>query len=78
MKGVGETKTNCEWCEAPIPAPSRRGSPQRFCSSECRNAFHVACGRYTAALVTGGYLTSQNLRRWAGESVDAFTDVVAD
>jgi len=74
MTSESQTGICCAWCEAPIPVPSRRGSPQRFCSPKCRAAFHRACERYTCALVADGYLTAPDLRNWAEKSVYAFRE----
>jgi hypothetical protein len=45
-KDIVETlsaELRCEQCGEPIPAKDRQhGSPQRFCGSKCRKAFHKA------------------------------------
>ena len=38
---------NCLWCEAEFAPRRTGGKAQRFCSSECRTAFHSA-GHRTA------------------------------
>jgi hypothetical protein len=57
------TSNTCLWCGQVFTL--RRGSggsPQRFCSSACRTAFHSACRRWAERVVAAGRLTVAALR----------------
>src|SRR5436305_8903667 len=47
----------CLWCDTAFE-PRKAGSPQRFCSSKCRDEFHWAGRRYAERAVLGGLLMS--------------------
>jgi hypothetical protein len=51
----------CLWCETAFE-PRKAGSPQRFCTSKCREEFHSAGRRYAERAVLGGLLTVADLR----------------
>src|SRR5947209_19976659 len=51
----------CLWCETEFE-PRKGGSPQRFCNSKHRDAFHSAGRRYAEHAVLGGQLTVADLR----------------
>jgi hypothetical protein len=48
--------------------PRKAGSPQRFCSSKCRDEFHSAGRRYAERAVLGGLLTVADLRNGPAEA----------
>jgi len=54
-------KPICLWCEAGFE-PRKGGSPQRFCNSKCRDAFHSAGRRWAEIAVLSGLLTVVDLR----------------
>ena len=57
----------CLWCETAFE-PRKAGSPQRFCSSKCRDEFHSAGRRYAERAVLGGLLTVADLRNGPAEA----------
>src|SRR2546430_16756349 len=57
----------CLWCETAFE-PRKAGSPQRFCSSKCRDEFHSAGRRYAERAVLGGLLTVAGLRNGLPEA----------
>lgn len=61
----------CLWCPVLLPDERGRGSPRRFCSTACRQAFHAAARQYALA---AGRLTVARLRECAQESVHACSD----
>ena len=60
-------KPACLWCEAGFE-PRKGGSPQRFCNSKCRDAFHSAGRRWAEHAVLSGRLTVVDLRNGAAEA----------
>ena len=57
----------CLWCDTAFE-PRKAGSPQRFCSSKCRDEFHSAGRRYAERAVLGGLLTVAELRNGPPEA----------
>ena len=54
----------CLWCEVSMPPRiSARGSPKRFCSKSCRQAFHGAARRWAVRVVELGALSVDEIRR---------------
>src|SRR5205823_10318011 len=51
----------CAWCETEFE-PRKGGSPQRFCATKCRDAFHSAGRRFACRVVLSGRLTVAELR----------------
>ena len=51
--------TECPWCGEPFEAPTRGGSPKRFCSTACKNQWNAAARAFGRAMETQGVL---NLR----------------
>jgi hypothetical protein len=51
----------CRWCGRGFVS-RRRGSPQTFCSTACRSAFHSACRRRTEREFAAGRLTVGDIR----------------
>src|SRR5437588_4983365 len=60
-------KPACLWCEAEFE-PRKGGSPQRFCNSKCRDAFHSAGRRFAEHAVLSGLLTAADLRNGPAEA----------
>ena len=60
-------KPACLWCEAGFE-PRKGGSPQRFCNSKCRDAFHSAGRRFAEHAVLSGLLTAADLRNGPAEA----------
>ena len=58
-------KPACWWCGTGFE-PRKGGSPQRFCNSKCRDAFHSESRRFGERAVEGGYLTATDLRNGPG------------
>jgi hypothetical protein len=54
-------KPVCLWCNTGFE-PRKGGSPQRFCNSTCRDAFHSAGRRWAEIAVLNGLLTAADLR----------------
>ena len=54
-------KPICLWCDSGFE-PRKGGSPQRFCNSKCRDAFHSAGRRWAEMAVSSGLLTAADLR----------------
>src|SRR5437773_8004601 len=54
-------KPACLWCDTEFE-PRKGGSPQRFCNSKCRDAFHSAGRRFAEDAVLSGLLTAADLR----------------
>ena len=57
----------CLWCEGEFE-PRKGGSPQRFCNSKHRDAFHSAGRRYAEHAVLSGQLTVADLRNGSPEA----------
>jgi hypothetical protein len=57
----------CLWCDTAFE-PRKAGSPQRFCSSKCRDEFHSAGRRYAERAVLGGLLTVADLLNGSPEA----------
>ena len=57
----------CLWCDTAFE-PRKAGSPQRFCSSKCRDEFHSAGRRYAERAVLGGLLAVPDLRNGSPEA----------
>src|SRR5438309_10872328 len=57
----------CLWCDTAFE-PRKAGSPQRFCTSKCREEFHSAGRRYAERAVLGGLLTAADLRNGSPEA----------
>jgi hypothetical protein len=57
----------CLWCEGEFE-PRKGGSPQRFCNSKHRDAFHSAGRRYAEHAVLNGQLTVADLRNGPAEA----------
>jgi hypothetical protein len=51
----------CLWCGKGF-RPQWRGSPQVFCATACRSAFHTASRRWAESAVACGALTVADLR----------------
>ena len=52
----------CLWCGATYHRRTTGGSVQRFCSTECRSAFHLAARRWTLRQIDEGRLEVGSLR----------------
>ena len=57
----------CLWCEGEFER-RKGGSPQRFCNSKHRDAFHSAGRRYAEHAVRSGQLTVADLRNGSPEA----------
>jgi hypothetical protein len=57
----------CLWCESKFER-RKGGSPQRFCNSKHRDAFHSAGRRYAEHAVLSGQLTVADLRNGSPEA----------
>lgn len=66
---------SCPWCGNPFTAAERRhGSPQRFCSAQCRLACAAAARRWGMLQFEAGRVSAAELRavtRRTGESEHA-------
>src|SRR2546423_6939265 len=60
-------RPGCLWCDTAFE-PRKAGSPQRFCTSKCREEFHSAGRRYAERAVLGGLLTAADLRNGSPEA----------
>ena len=60
-------KPACLWCDTEFE-PRKGGSPQRFCNSKCRDAFHSAGRRFAEHAVLSGLLTAADLRNGPAEA----------
>ena len=65
-------KPICLWCDSGFE-PRKGGSPQRFCNSKCRDAFHSAGRRWAEMAVSSGLLTAADLRNGPAEACTLFT-----
>ncbi len=55
----------CDWCEEPFTARTGRGGPdQRFCSDECRSAFHRTLRRWARREFEAGRVPMCDLRKF--------------
>ncbi|MCZ6482746.1 MAG: hypothetical protein O6757_05835 [Alphaproteobacteria bacterium] len=57
-----EVGMNCLWCDTPFERRTTGGSPQRYCSTDCRVAFHLAARRWAEMAVAAGWLTVEELK----------------
>ncbi len=57
----------CLWCEGEFKR-RKGGSPQRFCNSKHRDAFHSAGRRFAEQAVLSGLLTAADLRNGPAEA----------
>ena len=53
---------NCLWCEAEFAPRKTGGKAQRFCSSECRTAFHNAGHRWLLKAIDDGLVPVAAIR----------------
>ncbi len=53
---------NCLWCEAEFAQRKSGGKAQRFCSSECRTAFHNAGHRWLLKAIDDGLVPVSAIR----------------
>src|SRR5438552_10513953 len=60
-------KPACLWCDTEFE-PRKGGSPQRFCNSKHRDAFHSAGRRFAEHAVLSGLLTAADLRNGPAEA----------
>ena len=60
-------KPACLWCDTAFER-CQGGSPQRFCTSKCREEFHSAGRRYAEHAVLSGQLTVADLRNGSPEA----------
>src|SRR5580704_13070709 len=60
-------QTVCLWCETEFE-PRKGGSPQRFCTAKCRDAFHSAGRRWAEHAVLSGLLAAADLRNGPAEA----------
>ena len=62
---------NCLWCESPLPdgADRRPGSSQKYCSKDCRVAFHKAARIWAENQVIAGKLSIDHLRMALGKHI---------
>jgi hypothetical protein len=47
---------NCLWCKTTFEPRATGGSPQRFCDTDCRNAFHRAARVWAINAIEAGTL----------------------
>jgi hypothetical protein len=52
----------CAWCPSSFKPRPAGGSPQRFCSTRCRQRFHTAARRWAIVAIEAGVLTADDLR----------------
>ena len=67
---IGSSKI-CPWCSGYLPERANRGSPRRFCSTKCRHQFQSAERRFTQELIQRGFLTAEDLHKWASGKAHA-------
>ncbi len=53
---------NCLWCEAEFAQRKTGGKAQRFCSSDCRTAFHNAAHRWLLKAIDDGLVPVAAIR----------------
>ncbi len=51
----------CLWCGEPYARRATGGQPQKFCSSACRRACHIAARRWAVLELEAGRLTVSKL-----------------
>lgn len=56
----------CGWCQATFPARTVGGHVKRYCSADCKNAFHGAARRLAEREIDAGRLTIDDLRGHTG------------
>src|ERR1700749_5027682 len=56
----------CLWCDHEFSPRKSGGSPQRFCCSEHRRAFHIAAHQFVLAEFSAGRLTVAEIKKFAG------------
>ena len=56
---------NCLWCEAEFAQRKTGGMAQRFCSAECRIAFHNAAHRWLLKAIDDGLVPVAAIRNGA-------------
>ncbi len=56
------TGAACPWCSATFEPRTTGGSPQVFCTAQCRRTFDSACRTYAATEVHAGRLPVSTLR----------------
>ena len=67
MATAAASRPACLWCDIAFE-PRKAGSPQRFCNSKHREAFHSAGRRYAERAVLNGLLTAADLRNGPAEA----------
>jgi hypothetical protein len=67
MATAAAIRPACLWCDTAFE-PRKAGSPQRFCNSKHREAFHSAGRRYAERAVLSGLLTAADLRNGPAEA----------
>jgi len=67
MATAAAIRPACLWCDTAFE-PRKAGSPQRFCNSKHREAFHSAGRRYAERAVLSGLLTAADLRNSPAEA----------
>src|SRR5438105_12265157 len=67
MATAAAIRPACLWCDTAFE-PRKAGSPQRFCNSKHREAFHSAGRRYAERAVLGGLLAVPDLRNGSPEA----------
>lgn len=57
-----QSESKCEWCSESFPGGRRGAHMKRFCSEECKTAFHTATRRYGERCLRAGRITVAELR----------------
>lgn len=65
--------TECFWCGAGFTP----GKNQRFCRTSCRQGYHSACRKFTAAMLKAGFVSMEDLRRKYGQEAPCTPRTVA-
>jgi hypothetical protein len=52
----------CLWCRGPFVAGRLRGSPQRFCSADCRHGFRTAAAQWALRALDLGLISVETLK----------------
>lgn len=60
--GSGPPTQACPWCGAPFSVGRRRGSTQRFCTPDHRQAYWAAGRRWITAAVQAGLISVEDLK----------------
>ncbi len=55
----------CLWCRTTFQRRQSGGSPQRFCSKDCRQEFYAACRNWAVQEYEAGRVSLSALRRCA-------------